>query len=228
VQNLARASSDLDLAAVSSQPQFQTSENSLKLAESLRSFVTIPSQEFDLKLLITPDLETPGALGGLWIEILMTGQMIYGTKDSELKFQDWRIACKKLHLDYIDRASKRLKALQTLLDIQAYADVVREAQEIVELVQKALLRASQISVPHVHDVHDVSEVIEASKDQIPKSLYPHLERMREIARDLRAQRELSFYGSEDVTPGDYFKEKDALKAFDSANWYYEIVAKALA
>jgi len=48
-QNLARASSDLDLAAVSSQPQFQTSENSLKLAESLRSFVTIPSSGIRLK-----------------------------------------------------------------------------------------------------------------------------------------------------------------------------------
>lgn len=41
---------------------------------------------------------------------------------------------------YLIKARKRLKILPVLLDEQAYSDVVRESQEIVELALKGMLR----------------------------------------------------------------------------------------
>jgi len=41
---------------------------------------------------------------------------------------------------YLIKFKKRLKALYVLLDEEAYSDVIREAQEIVELTVKGILR----------------------------------------------------------------------------------------
>jgi hypothetical protein len=52
--------------------------------------------------------------------------------------------------DYLQRAEKRLKAVRVLLDEEAFADVVRESQEVVELALRALLRSFVTGVgPHV-------------------------------------------------------------------------------
>ena len=42
--------------------------------------------------------------------------------------------------NYLLKATKRLKILRVLLDEDDFSDVVREAQEIVELAQKGMLR----------------------------------------------------------------------------------------
>jgi HEPN domain-containing protein len=41
---------------------------------------------------------------------------------------------------YIVKATKRRRVLEVLLEEEAYSDVVREAQELVELALKAMLR----------------------------------------------------------------------------------------
>jgi HEPN domain-containing protein len=43
--------------------------------------------------------------------------------------------------DYLFRAEKRIKMLEFLKQEKDYADVVREAQEVVELLLKALILA---------------------------------------------------------------------------------------
>lgn len=48
---------------------------------------------------------------------------------------------------YLVKAQKRLKALAVLLSEEAYSDVVREAQEIVELALKGMLRAIAVDPP---------------------------------------------------------------------------------
>ncbi len=53
---------------------------------------------------------------------------------------------------YLVKARKRLKILLVLLDESAYSDVVREAQEIVELALKGMLRQVGIEPPKWHDV----------------------------------------------------------------------------
>ncbi len=53
---------------------------------------------------------------------------------------------------YLIKATKRVRILQVLLDEEAFSDVVREAQEIVELCLKGVLRQIGVEPPHWHDV----------------------------------------------------------------------------
>lgn len=59
--------------------------------------------------------------------------------------------------DFI-RSGKRLLALELLMQQGAFPDVVREAQEIVELVLKGMLRAIGIDPPKRHDVGPSSSI----------------------------------------------------------------------
>ncbi|PIT99866.1 MAG: DNA-binding protein [Bdellovibrionales bacterium CG10_big_fil_rev_8_21_14_0_10_45_34] len=128
---------------------------------------------------------------------------------------------KDLAKDYLSRSLKRLKALETLFQEEAWADVVREAQEIVELSLKGLLRHAAIDVPRVHDV---SEILIAEKSSLPKELQKHIPKFTEISRTLRRDRELAFYGSEDLTPQDFYKKADAEEALEFAKFVAETIA----
>lgn len=108
--------------------------------------------------------------------------------------------------DYVRRATARLAALDVLYANESWADVVREAQEIVELTLKALLRASDIDPPRVHDV---SEVLFAERDRLPGELQGQIDRLAEGSRQLRRDRELAFYGAEDLTPSGFYARSDA-------------------
>ena len=103
---------------------------------------------------------------------------------------------KELAKDYIKRAEIRLKAIEVLLMHQSYADVVRESQEVVELALKALLRQCGIEPPRIHDV---SAILIAEKARIPTK-GAIIERLAKISKSMRRDRELAFYGSEDLTP----------------------------
>lgn len=56
---------------------------------------------------------------------------------------------------YLVKARKRLKILAALMDESAYSDVVREAQEIVELALKGMLRQVGVEPPKWHDVGQI-------------------------------------------------------------------------
>lgn len=130
----------------------------------------------------------------------------------------------QLPKDYISRSKKRLVALKTLLEQEAWADVVREAQEIVELSLKGLMKFSNIEVPRVHDV---SSVMLAEKSSLPKEIKKDLDRLAKISKELRRDRELAFYGSEDLTPEEFYSEEDAKKAFNSAKFVIDTVSKVV-
>ena len=53
---------------------------------------------------------------------------------------------------YLQKAESRLKTLPVLKKDKAYSDVVREAQEIVELALKGMLREVGVEPPKWHDV----------------------------------------------------------------------------
>jgi HEPN domain-containing protein len=108
--------------------------------------------------------------------------------------------------DYLLRAHGRLKAVGTLLAERMWADVVRECQEVVELALKGLLRCHDIEVPRVHDV---SDVLQENSARFPRVVQDALEELAEISQELRRDRELAFYGSEDITPHSFYKEKHA-------------------
>jgi HEPN domain-containing protein len=122
---------------------------------------------------------------------------------------------KDLARDYISRCQKRLKALETLFNEEAWADVVRESQEVVELALKALLRHFHIEVPRLHDV---SGILEAENARFTPEVQKNLKKYMKISRTLRRDRELAFYGSEDLTPQEFYKKADAQEAIDSARF----------
>ena len=122
--------------------------------------------------------------------------------------------------DYIRRAAVRLLALDVLFEAESWADVVRESQEIVELSLKALLRSRGVDPPRVHDV---SDVLLAEKDRMPEALKGELEKLSGISRDLRRDRELAFYGAEDLTPSGFYSRDDAQEARRGARTTVELV-----
>ena len=122
--------------------------------------------------------------------------------------------------DYIRRSAGRLRALDVLYEDGLWADVVREAQEIVELALKAALRAHGVDPPRLHDV---SDVLLAERDRLPAPLTAELDALVRISRELRRDRELAFYGAEDLTPSGFYSKDDATKARDGARLTVRIV-----
>ena len=118
-----------------------------------------------------------------------------------------------LAADHVRRAEIRLEALDVLFARESWADVVRESQEVVELALKGLLRAYGVEPPRIHDV---SEVLLAEQGRFPDSLREKLDDLVSISRELRRDRELAFYGAEDLTPSGFYSRSDAERARDGA------------
>jgi hypothetical protein len=120
---------------------------------------------------------------------------------------------RSLAADYVRRAGARVRALDVLFDAESWADVVRESQEVVELALKGLLRASGVEPPRIHDV---SDVLLAERERLPEALRPNLAPLAQASRELRRDRELAFYGAEDLTPSSFYSRADATRARDAA------------
>lgn len=127
----------------------------------------------------------------------------------------------RLEIDYVVRAGHRLEALRVLFERASYADVVREAQEIVELCLKALLRSSGVSVPQIHDV---GRILLREVDRLPALVRDDAARMAAISRDSRRDREIAFYGAEDLVPSEFYDKPEAEKAFADAQWIHTRVS----
>jgi len=119
----------------------------------------------------------------------------------------------ELSADYVRRAKARLAAVDALFTEQSWADVVRESQEIVELALKGLLRAVGIEPPRIHDV---SDVLMAERPRFPATIQQDLDMLAAGSRTLRRDRELAFYGAEDLTPTGFYTQEDAVSAREIA------------
>ena len=118
-----------------------------------------------------------------------------------------------LGTDYVRRAKARLAAVDALFAERSWADVVRESQEVVELALKGLLRVAGIEPPRIHDV---SEVLTTEKSRLPLAIQQHVEALAAGSRTLRRDRELAFYGAEDLTPSGFYTRDDATAAREIA------------
>lgn len=125
---------------------------------------------------------------------------------------------------YIKKANDRLDVLDLLLRKGAFSDVVREAQEIVELALKGLLRYRGIEPPKWHDV---SSILVENKELLPTNIVYELPRITRISKRLRKERELSFYGDEDFIPTEEYDLKDAQNAKKDAFFIVKIVSKVV-
>lgn len=126
--------------------------------------------------------------------------------------------------DYVIRAGKRQLALEVLFGESSWADVVRECQEIVELLLRALLKLCRIEVSRFQDV---SVTLEIHKDRIPEPACTSLGALVQASKSLRRDRELAFYGSEDLTPSEFYSQSDAETAMAYARQTQAIVAASI-
>lgn len=130
-----------------------------------------------------------------------------------------------LAADYLRRSVARLAAIDVLFDAESWPDVVREAQEVVELALKGCLRHFGIEPPRIHDV---SEVLLSERGRLPAALQSEAPRLATISKTLRRDRELAFYGAEDLTPTDFYARSDAEAARDGARHVVRVVADNVA
>jgi HEPN domain-containing protein len=121
----------------------------------------------------------------------------------------------------VRRAQVRVRALDLLFDADSWADVVRESQEALELALKGLLRAYGVDPPRAHDV---SDVLLAERERLPEAIRGRLAELASASRDLRRDRELSFYGAEDLTPSAFYEKQDAERAREMARDAVQAIA----
>lgn len=126
---------------------------------------------------------------------------------------------------YLIKATKRLKILPVLFKEEAYSDVVRESQEIVELSLKGILRYIGIEPPKQHDV---GYLLIEYKDRLPMEVQREVHKMARISKWLRKEREFSFYGDVDFIPTEEYTEDDARKAMEGANFIVQMAIKVIA
>uniref|UniRef100_A0A7C4MP11 HEPN domain-containing protein n=1 Tax=Desulfatirhabdium butyrativorans TaxID=340467 RepID=A0A7C4MP11_9BACT len=125
---------------------------------------------------------------------------------------------------YLIKALKRLKILTVLLDEKAYSDVVREAQEIVELSLKGMLRNVGIEPPKWHDV---GKIVQQYRDRFRKDTVPHVDRLADISAWLRKEREFSFYGDIDFIPTEEYQIEDAMRAIEDARFVVSVAEREI-
>jgi hypothetical protein len=119
---------------------------------------------------------------------------------------------------YFEKARKRLRVLEVLAEQQSWSDVVREAQELVELVLKGMLRWVGIDPPKWHDV---GTILLDNPHFFAESFRPRLPRLAEISLELRKERELAFYGDVDAVPTRRYGPAHAQKATEQARYVLE-------
>jgi hypothetical protein len=123
------------------------------------------------------------------------------------------VTADELARSYFSRSAKRLLAVELLMQHEAFPDVVREAQELVELVLKGMLRAVGIDPPKWHDV---GQILVEHAAKFPAALQPELPAPAAISRRLRRDREAAFYGEIDLIPEQVVDRESARQALDDA------------
>lgn len=117
--------------------------------------------------------------------------------------------------DYFHRARIRRQILAVLMANQAYADIMRESQELVELLLKGLLRRAGIDPPKWHDV---GKILEEQQQKLPADVVAELPRIMTLSSTLRKEREMSFYGDDDFIPSEQYQESDAQWCINEVDW----------
>jgi HEPN domain-containing protein len=125
---------------------------------------------------------------------------------------------------YLDKTQTRLKILEMLLEENDYSDVIREAQEAVELALKGMLRQIGIEPPKWHDV---GPLILEYRTRFPNEVSSQAEKLAAISAWLRTpalaggareEREFAFYGDIDFIPTERYSKADAQRAIEDAKF----------
>jgi len=115
---------------------------------------------------------------------------------------------------YLHKARVRLRLLAGLRADREFSDVIRIAQECVELALKASLRQVGVDPPKWHDV---GPVLIENAHLFPEDVRPELPGIAESSASLRRDRELSFYGDVDFVPTREYGDEEAQAAIAAAD-----------
>jgi HEPN domain-containing protein len=127
-----------------------------------------------------------------------------------------------LAASYLKKALLRLEMLRFAYEREGFSDVVREAQELVELALKGMLRAVGVDPPKVHEV---GATLLLERARFPSDL--DVDMLARISRELRKDRELAFYGAEDLIPTEAYDRADAETAIRSAELVVEAARRVI-
>ncbi|MGB9553753.1 MAG: HEPN domain-containing protein [Candidatus Caldatribacteriaceae bacterium] len=125
---------------------------------------------------------------------------------------------------YLLKVQKRLRILDVLMEEESYSDVAREAQEIVELALKGILRRIGIEPPKQHDVGDSS--LNTAIDS-PQDVDKAVETLAQISRWLRKEREFAFCGDLDFIPSLEYSPEDGERARHDAHFVVTMTEKVI-
>lgn len=124
----------------------------------------------------------------------------------------------------IHQARRRLLLVHTAHNAGDYHIAVREAQEVVELALKGMLRAVGCEPAKVHDV---SRDLLQMRPVLEQLGITEVEKLATISKKLRKERENAFYGDVDLLPEDFYDKDDSESARSSAIFCVENAEKAL-
>ncbi|ADL07000.1 HEPN domain-containing protein [Thermosediminibacter oceani] len=125
---------------------------------------------------------------------------------------------------YLQKARVRLKMIKFLLEEEAYSDIIREAQEAVELALKGILRKIGVEPPKQHDV---GYLLFEYRDKLPAEVAERVDKLASISKWLRKEREFSFYGDVDFIPTLEYTREDAEKAYGDLKTVIEAAEKVI-
>jgi len=129
--------------------------------------------------------------------------------------------------DYLRQAQARRIALDALLGASAHSVVVRESQEVVELVLKGALRFVGVEPPKRHDVH---RVLEQFIERFPPEWGRVIVDLRGALDRLAQDRGPAFYGNEaeDIPASELFGEAEARQTLTVVDRLLDLYARLLA
>jgi HEPN domain-containing protein len=128
---------------------------------------------------------------------------------------------------YLARAIARVEALSVYFDRACWPDVVREAQEAVELLLKAALRHAGIEPARTHDVADA---LRANVSRFPDWFAETIPDLAFISTELAGDRGAAFYGDERraIPPHELFDREDAQRAMEQARFVRALCERLIA
>ncbi len=118
---------------------------------------------------------------------------------------------RKIARDYLGKVEARLEALRLFLNRGRHDDVIREAQEAIELLLKGALRFVGIDPPRRHDP---APVLMRHVKRFPPAWQAAAADICATSERLFAERGHAFYGDEDelVPPSELFERAEAEEA----------------
>ncbi|MGD9896705.1 MAG: HEPN domain-containing protein [Candidatus Methylacidiphilaceae bacterium] len=131
----------------------------------------------------------------------------------------------ELAFAYLRLAEDRLQALGVFRECKSYANLRRESQEIVELVLKAALRSLGVDPPKIHEV---GRLVAREIEALPEDLRAEARVLIGASRELRKDREMSFYGEIDALPTETFSAAEGEEAYRWASLAVSWLRKLLA